>query len=58
MCMIICRAVQSSDVSLKIIYCRVYYADIISTQNKHNNSNILWFLGKLFRSICTLNPSE
>ena len=49
MCMIIFRAVQSSDISLKIIYCGVYHADVILTQNKHNNSNYPLVTGKAFQ---------
>ena len=49
MCMIIFRVVQSSDVSLKIIYYGVYHVDVISTQNKHNNSNYPLVPGQAFQ---------
>lgn len=32
------RAVQSGDVSLKITHCGVCYADVVWTQNRHNDS--------------------
>ncbi|KAJ1266971.1 hypothetical protein BS78_07G020800 [Paspalum vaginatum] len=32
------RAVRSDDVSLRITHCGVCYADVIWTQNKHNDS--------------------
>jgi hypothetical protein len=37
-CTLIFRAVQSGDVSLKIIYCGVCYADVAWTRNKLNDS--------------------
>ena len=40
---------QSSNVSLKIIYRGVCHGDVISTQNKHNNSNYPLVPGQAFQ---------
>jgi len=45
MCVIIFRAVQSSDVALKIIYYGVCYAEVAWTQNKLNDSKFPLVVG-------------